>query len=83
MLCGKYEACTAFAIILKFVKMSPDTVTHYLQEAMDIKAVPEYYAKQLMGKINQSDKASAHHTPSCPDITFFYIFHNAFEPLGY
>ena len=51
---GMHEACTVFAIILKLSKDHPQEVAAYLDEARSSKAVPSYYATQLLGKIAKS-----------------------------
>lgn len=50
---GRHEACTAFAIILAHSKQTPKVVSEFLQEALEIKSIPDYYAEQLLQKINK------------------------------
>lgn len=51
---GRHEACTAFSIILKLGKQSPEIVGQFLQNALEINSIPDYYAEQLIQKINKS-----------------------------
>jgi len=56
---GMHEACTVFAMILKLSKDNPKEVTAYLEEARSSKAVPGYYATQLLDKIAKDQSAPA------------------------
>ncbi len=55
---GKHEACTAFAMILKLSKTEPEKVIAYLNGALESKAIPVYYTRQLLQKIER-DKQKA------------------------
>lgn len=54
---GKHEACSAFAMIMKFGRKDPQITTKFLKDTMDAQAVPPYYAGQLIAKINRQDDA--------------------------
>ncbi|MBI1301217.1 MAG: hypothetical protein GC137_06095 [Alphaproteobacteria bacterium] len=56
---GRHEACTAFAMILKLGRKDRATVMGYLTETLDAQTVPQYYANQLMAKIEgNTDKGT-------------------------
>ncbi len=50
---GKHEACTAFGMILKMAKQNPDETLDYLETVLNAQAVPLYYARQLIEKIER------------------------------
>lgn len=51
---GMHEACTVFAIILDLGKQQPEAVREFLASSVITKTVPEYYARQLIGKIERA-----------------------------
>lgn len=61
---GKHEACSVFATILKFGKMYPEYVTHYLNLSIRENVVPAYYAEQLINKIGKFTLAGQQNMPS-------------------
>jgi hypothetical protein len=54
---GKHEACSAFAIILKIGRLYPDEVRGFLENSLKEKTVPDYYARQLVQKIENTANA--------------------------
>ena len=50
---GRHEACTAFGMILKVANQDPTAVMRYLETALEVKAAPPYYLKQLMEKVQR------------------------------
>ncbi len=57
---GKHETCTAFALILKLGRNYPKIVTKFLKQKLQTKAIPKFFAEQLMKKIEavQNQKAA-------------------------
>ena len=50
---GRHEACSIFAVMLKIGKMHPEAVIRFLEKAIIDQSIPEYYASQLLKKIER------------------------------
>ncbi|MBI1300568.1 MAG: hypothetical protein GC137_02820 [Alphaproteobacteria bacterium] len=50
---GEHETCTAFGMVLKIAKKNPQAVLDELHKAKKEEHIPEYFAKQLIAKIER------------------------------
>lgn len=66
---GMHEACTVFAIILDLGKSQPEAVSEFLAASVEAKAVPAYYAGQLIEKIKRAGLQEPTSTSDRDDIS--------------
>jgi len=48
---GRHETCTAFGLILKIGRFNPEATLRFLRNGLRSNAIPAYFAKQLIFKI--------------------------------